>query len=139
MSTPRRIFWAKAEVARVELPITVDVSATGGPATRVLFIAGSGWLQDYVAERLPEVLPSAASPGRLTAGVIQTLLSFDGRPPAKFQLLALSGSDVTAGPTGVWSPDPAILPFLPTSLTSVFAAGRSGSVPVAVRNDPDAA
>ncbi len=139
VATPRRIFWTKAEIARSELPVTVDVHGAGTASARVIFLGGSGWLQDYCAEVFPETLPAASAPPRLAAGTIQTLLAFDARPPAKFQVLTLAASDVSEGPTGIWSPEPDVLAHLPTSLSTIFAAGRSGSVPISLRSNPDAA
>src|SRR5215831_9147359 len=139
LSTPRRIFWTKAEVVRAEMPVTLDVHVSGGGSGRVIFLGGSGWLQDHFAEELPEVLPAALVPSRLKAGSVHTLLSLEARPPARFQILALAASDVTEGPTGVWSPGADALAHLPVSLSTIFAAGRSGSVPVSRRSDPDAA
>ena len=139
LSTPRRIFWTKAEVVRAEMPVTLDVHVSGGGSGRVIFLGGSGWLQDYVAEELPEVLPAALGPSRLKAGSVHTLLALEARPPARFQILALAASDVTEGRTGIWSPGADALAHLPVSLSTIFAAGRSGSVPVSRRSDPDAA
>ena len=66
-ATPRRIFWAKAEVARSEMPVTLDVHASSAGSGRVIFLGGSGWLQDYFAEDLPEVLPEAVGPSQCSA------------------------------------------------------------------------
>ena len=119
--------------------MTVDVHGAGAGPVRVIFLGGSGWLQDYVAEGFPDDLPPSSGPSRFSAGTTHTLLAFDARPPAQFQVLALAASDVAEGPTGIWSPGPDALAYLPTRFATIFAAGRSGSVPITVRSDPNAA
>jgi hypothetical protein len=139
VATPRRIFWSKAEIARSEMPLTVDVHVNGSGAGRVIFLGGSGWIQDYVAEALPDVVPTEPGPPRFSAGSVHTLFAFEARPPARLQILALAASDVTEGATGVWSPEADALAYLPTILSTIFAAGRSGSVPISRCSDPEVA
>ena len=128
--TPKRLLWAKAEIAAA-LSLILDVHPLreeGNQAQLIMFL-GDGFIADVIAT-LPsrESIPVVSIPNDIQAGVVQSIACIESEPKIEFHLLFLARADVRRGRTGIWRPHKSITNSLPADLLPYLEAGRNGAV-----------